>query len=74
MRTRGNAAGICVVRLINSRSTTCKLIGDTFAMKEMKVCLIMVQLLFIFITCCNVLIADTRNNENIHTEKNFGKT
>lgn len=69
MRTRGNAAGICVVRLINSRSTTCKLIGDTFAMKEMKVCLIMVQLLFIFITCCNVLIADTRDNENTHTEK-----
>lgn len=34
-------------------------------MKEKKVCLIIVQLLFMFITCCNALIADTIDNEKI---------
>lgn len=38
-------------------------------MKEIKVCLIGLQLLLIFITCSNTLVADTIDNENVHNKK-----
>lgn len=42
-------------------------------MKEIKVHFLLVQLLLIFITCSDILIADIINNENIHNEKILGK-